>query len=707
MILSRGMRFQCGLLCAGLASLAAPNGECADVAGPAAILTGRMHHLRIDGPREWTEFPETPESDRLEMKFSSRKNEAERTLVLRQQDVKQAWRVQLNGKEIGRLTVDENDMIVAFPVAAGLLVDGDNVLRIEQQPRSRDTDDIRVGEVAIHARPKADVLSEAALEVAVLDAADDKPLPARITVVDRNGALQTVGASSDETLAVRPGIVYTADGAARFGLPAGRYTIFAGRGFEYSLDSATIDLKAGENQKRTFRIRREVPTTGWVACDTHVHTLTFSGHGDATVDERMITLAGEGVELPIATDHNRHVDFEPFARKRHVRRHFTPVVGNEVTTTVGHFNVFPARADAAVPDHRPTDWKTIFGNIDATPDVKFVILNHARDLHAGTRPFGPKLQNAATGENLEGWQLRANAMEVINSGSVQSDPMRLFRDWMTQLNRGRLLTPVGGSDSHDVGRHFVGQGRTYVRATDHDPGDISIDEAVHSLRAGRVMVSYGLLAELTVDGRYGPGELAPAMRETVRVDLRVLGPHWVRANRVLLFANGELIRESKIADGPDAPRRAAGVIWTGSWDIPRPPHDVHLVAIALGPGVDGLYWKTAKPYQPTSPEWTSQVIGASGAVWLDVDGDGRPTPAIDYARSVMASPPADLPALFTSLAEFDEAVAAHAARLWERSGHELTSPEATASLKEAGPKVRRGFQAYLDARRESEIARLK
>ena len=35
----------------------------------------------------------------------------------------------------------------------------------------------------------------------------------------------------------------------------------------------------------------------------------------------MITLAGEGIELPIATDHNVHVDHDPDARKMQVRRY--------------------------------------------------------------------------------------------------------------------------------------------------------------------------------------------------------------------------------------------------------------------------------------------------------------------------------------------------------------------------------------------------
>jgi hypothetical protein len=682
-------------------------GRAAETDKPAPmVLTARMHHLRIEGPREWSEFPERAESAHLELKFNARAAAAEQTLIVRQQDVKQTWLVRLNGKELGRLSVDENDMRLYFAVPAGMLADGENRLRIEQDPRRQTPDDIRLGEISLDPRPRGEVLSEASVEIEVLDVAEVSrlPLPARITIVNDRGALQTVGAASNEHLAVRPGIVYTAGGRARFGLPAGRYTIYAGRGFEYSLGVAEVKLAAGDTVRQTLKIRREVPTTGYVACDTHTHTLTHSGHGDATVQERMMTLAAEGIELPIATDHNRHIDHEPFARQMGVRRYFTPVIGNEVTTRVGHFNIFPVQAAAEPPDVRSTDWREIFTGIHRTPGVQVVILNHARDLHSGTRPFGPKLQNAAVGVNLEGWTLQANAMEVVNSGAVQSDGMQLVRDWMTQLNHGRMLTPVGASDSHDVGRHFVGQGRTYIRAGDNDPAAINVDEAVQNFLQGRVMVSYGLLAELSIDGRYGPGDLAPATEDRVTVGIRVLGPHWVRAQHITLFANGLPVQEHALSPS-ETPFNERGVIWSGDWDIPRPKHDVHLVAVALGPGIDGLYWKTAKPYQPTSPEWRSYVLGCSGALWLDADGDGRRTPAVEYARRLISKTGDNLPALLTGLAEYDEAVAAQAAHLWQEAGGRLLSPAAQEALGQAAPTVQRGVRAYLDAWRESQIAR--
>ena len=67
----------------------------------------------------------------------------------------------------------------------------------------------------------------------------------------------------------------------------------------------------GQNARLTLPISQEVDTPGFVAADTHLHTYSFSGHGDASLDERIFTLAGEGVELAIATDHNHFTDYKP------------------------------------------------------------------------------------------------------------------------------------------------------------------------------------------------------------------------------------------------------------------------------------------------------------------------------------------------------------------------------------------------------------
>src|SRR5262245_46757682 len=341
----------------------------------------------------------------------------------------------------------------------------------------------------------------------------------------------------------------------------------------------------------------------------------------------MITLAAEGIELPIATDHNVHIDYQPHAERLGVRRYFTPVIGNEVTTSNGHFNVFPTTAAAKIPDFKKTSWSAIFDEIFGTPGVKVAILNHARDLHSGTRPFGPKLFNATIGENIDGWPMRFSAMEVINSGATQTHPLRLIHDWMALLNRGYRVTPVGSSDSHDVSRYIVGQGRTYIRTGDRDPGNIDVAAAVENFLAGRVLVSYGLLIDPLVNGKYRPGDLAELSGDKVEIDVRVLAPGWSKATRVELFANGALQKTLDFAE-------ASG--FQTSLKLDRPQHDVHFVAVATGPGVSGLYWPTAKPYQPTSPEFQPYTLAVSGPIWLDADGDGRWTSPREYAERLFA-----------------------------------------------------------------------
>lgn len=666
------------------------------------VLDDRLHHLRIDDPREWSSFLETPEASAFELAFDSAPNAGAATLRLRQQDVKQTWRVRLNDQSLGTLIQDESDLILALPVPPQTLKEGRNVLLVEQERGLRSTpDDIRLGEASLDSRPLQHVLGETSLDITVTEQSKG-PTPCRITIINERGALTPLHVEPSKRIAVRTGVMYTADGKVRCGLPAGKYTVFAGRGFEYSLAKADVEVAAGETKDVALSIRREVPTEGWIACDTHTHTLTDSGHGDASVEERLVTLAGEGIELAIATDHNVQIDRRPIAERVGVRKYFTTVVGNEVTTPVGHFNIFPVEATGARPHPHHREWPAIFDEIRMT-NAGVVILNHARDLHSGFRPFGPEHFNSAVGEQLDGWPIGFNAMEVVNSGATQTEPMRLFHDWMALLNAGHEVAPIGSSDSHDVTRYIVGQGRTYVRGGDADPSAIQVAKAVESIRGGQVRVSYGLLTELTVADA-APGELATPADDELKVTLRILGPSWVKADRVSLFQNGVLIRREEIT-GETGRELADGEKFADEWSLPKPKHDVHLVAIASGPGIDAPYWPTAKPYQPTSPDWTPHVLGSSGAVWLDGDGDGKKTSAREYAGRLCDSANGDFDRLVKSLDDYDEAVASQAAAIFHEQ-HPDSFRAFAEPIAGASDQVRSGFAVYFEAERASVAARI-
>jgi hypothetical protein len=582
----------------------------------ADTLDNRLHHLRSNGEAEWDEYKNTPvEGSRLDFVFNSQKNTNEWTFFIRQRDVKVVWPVQLNGKTITNLFLSEDDLVNAIKIPAGALVNGTNKLSIVT-PRERD--DIEVGEIRLEEKPVNQALSEGEVTIHVTE--NGKALPCRVTIVNSTGALFPAIVEAPHP-AVRPGVVYLGEGTGKFKLPFGDYTIFVGRGFEYSISTQKISLRAGAPVNLKAELRREVDTKGFVASDTHVHTFTYSRHGDATDEERAITLAGEGIELPIATDHNLVIDPVTPARNTGMNRHFTPVPGDEVTTGHAHFNIFPLAASASPPNWRINDWPDLMKAMRAAPGVKVVILNHPRNVHNNFQPFASTNFNAETGENLRGFEFTFDAVEVVNSSALQSDWMINFRDWMALLNYGYHVTGVGSSDCHDVSRYIVGQGRTYVACDDRDPAHIDVDRACESFLKSRALISMGLLANIQVDGKFSVGDLATNLTKEIRVVATIQGPGWTAVDHVQLFANGQVLREEKFA-----PIYKSGVKKRVEWKIPKPHGDAHFEVIASGPPVTAPFWPIPKPYQATSTTWKPRVIGATNPVWLDADGDGKFTP---------------------------------------------------------------------------------
>jgi hypothetical protein len=104
------------------------------------------------------------------------------------------------------------------------------------------------------------------------------------------------------------------------------------------------------------------------------------------------------------------------------------------------------------------------------------------------------------------------------------------------------------------------------------------------------------------------------------VRVKVLGPSWVTAAKVELFANGVVIEEG-VVDAVNA--KKAGEKFDVTWTIPRPVRDTHLVVVATGPAVMAPFWAMTRPYQPKSIKWEGRSIGLTNPVWLDGDGDGR------------------------------------------------------------------------------------
>ena len=177
----------------------------------------------------------------------------------------------------------------------------------------------------------------------IIDSTGD-PIPARLTFVDSIGKNRDLFPNPDADptkLALRKHAVYTLEGHGSITVPVGSWDVMASHGIEWSIDTTHLEIVEGSEHEWTARLVHEVDTTDWISGDFHLHTLTYSGHGDSNMNERIISIVGEGVEFAVATDHNYNTDYQPIIDQLGAHEHLTAVVGNGVSTRYGPMNCSP------------------------------------------------------------------------------------------------------------------------------------------------------------------------------------------------------------------------------------------------------------------------------------------------------------------------------------------------------------------------------
>ena len=153
-------------------------------------------------------------------------------------------------------------------------------------------------------------------------------------------------------------IQFSADGHGQVSLPApGTYDVIVMRGFEYEVHREQIELKAGRTSQIQALVERTVDTTGWISADMHVHA-TPSFDSGVTLEERAITMAAEGVEYFVSTDHDVITDYRPAIREAGLELFVSADPGVETTTIeLGHFIGFPLDYKfTGGPAHGAPDW---------------------------------------------------------------------------------------------------------------------------------------------------------------------------------------------------------------------------------------------------------------------------------------------------------------------------------------------------------------
>jgi len=408
------------------------------------------------------------------------------------------------------------------------------------------------------------------------------PSPGRVTFLPfgAGDAPPRLGPPYGEALAAG-NVVYSPDGTGKLDVPPGRYRLLASRGPAYTVDVHDVEIPPGKGQAPhvLFELVRAVDTHGLLCVDLHAHA---SPSADSAVGprERAASIAGEGLDALVASDHDAIGDWAPVLDALEPAQPLPLVVGEEASREgLGHFTAFPVAYKPDQPrggavDLRGTrgrDVRELIATLRAAA-AKVVIVNHPR---AGSLGFFNLVKLDPRVETLPpGWpgDPGFDAVELLAGKDVATLEGPL-RDWFWLLDHGLTYTAVGGSDSHTLVAEEPGYPRTCVPRAE---GQSATDALVGALTVKRdALLTNGPFVHVSVGGR-GMGQIAPAPKDKARLDIEVQAAPWVDVRRLEVFVNGE--RRGKPIDVPPSENR---VRYKGSIEL-KVTEDSWVVVLARG-----------------------------------------------------------------------------------------------------------------------------
>jgi hypothetical protein len=414
-------------------------------------------------------------------------------------------------------------------------------------------------------------------------------------------------------------------------LAPGRYQVYATRGPEFGVESASLSLGPGEVLPLEIDAPDRVLTTpGWISADLHVHAV---GSDDSTLPlrARIDTLLAQGLDVVVSTDHDQLVDYGPLIRSLDLGDRVASVVGVEITSTAreaavphtaGHLNAFPlpleplAYRDGA-PRGEGIRVRQIVENIHGLGGERLVQMNHPRPqafdadvlnyfshLSVAGESFDPALglDSAPNRVMIEPdgdsgrRDLDFDAVELLNGPSM----IRYYRtraDWFSLLLQGEFRTATANSDSHRVGQ-VLGLPRNYVQLANDSPR--SFDEAgfVRAVREGRVYGTTGPLLEVGL-GDAGLGERFHGRSGNLRVTVKAAD--WVPVSTLRVYVNAALEQKLPIRAGETV---EVSLEFAGD----------SFVTVEVEGEADGTF-------QALNPGFASFAF--TNPIFVDADGDGE------------------------------------------------------------------------------------
>lgn len=424
------------------------------------------------------------------------------------------------------------------------------------------------------------------------DAADNSALPARVQVYPMTVAQAApppdfLGIDHEDQGRLHQ-VFGTGDVTVR--VPPGQHRVVVSRGPEYELFDKVVTVAGGQSQTLDAPIRRSVDSTGVMCADFHIHSY-YSADSSDPVDYKVAGALADGLEIPVSSEHEWVIDFQPVIQRMGMTRFAFGVPSEEFTTFMwGHFGVIPRKPRPELVNQGVVQWygrkpPEVFAEIAAQADKPVLIINHP----SGSNSTGGSYFTAANLRRQSGtgdpgmWSDQFEAIEVFNDSDFEGNRSGSVADWFSILNRGKVAWAVGSSDSHGLRGSPVGYPRTCLRFGHDDPTRLSAEALRDALRGGAAVVSGGLFLTVSAAGGVGPGGMLPtgAKRE---FNVVVQAPSWLAATSLEVIVDGETqetitLRETVGLPGP-ARRYEATV--TATPKAAKPVHWVVFHASATG-----------------------------------------------------------------------------------------------------------------------------
>ena len=399
------------------------------------------------------------------------------------------------------------------------------------------------------------------LRIAVTDSTG-AAMPLRLSVTGADGrgwAPDTAWRHADDGFdrKVRPFEMtyFLAKGSATLTLPAGKYTVLATRGLEYSAVTKTVEVAAGSTDTARLRLDRlmDLPASGWWSGDLHVH---MNYGGAYRNDPARLRAQAEAEDLHVVEDlivnkEQRIPDVALFSGSLDPVSTATTLVKHDEeyhTSWWGHTGHLGLTQHLILPIYAG------YANTAAAslcPDNSTILdLAHAQGAVSGyVHPFDPPppdpngadpITHALPVDVALG---KADYIEIVGF----SDHQTTAGVWYRLLNAGFRLPAGSGTDAmanFASLRGPVGMNRVFVRSGKK----LDYRAWLGALKAGRTFATNGPLLAFTLGGREVGDEItlpAGGHELVAKVSLRSIVP----VERLEIVSNGVVVATVPLAGG--------------------------------------------------------------------------------------------------------------------------------------------------------------